>query len=628
MTKKANPTVQIKHIDRLLRNADEKLLQFKYSESEKLAADALSGKTSITEEQTSRALSIRGYCCLNTSRYDEAVLFFTDALEIAERISHITLQAMALNGMAMAQRNRVDYHIVLRYAKDALAFAEEAADKIEQRKALNTIGNVLGELKAEHSEALKYFDRSMKLAEEVGDMNSVAVSVSSMGIVYQNLGQYRQAFEHHSRALALAESVGNKEGMSRHLGNLGITYAALSDYERAMDFHTRSLAIAEAIGNKKSIAMSLGRLGNLYQDMDDPSRAIAYFKRSLAISEEFGHTTSIAVCLGNIGGAYRQLGDYQQAFEYLNRALELSLQIGALRPAGFWMHYIASIDHMLGNLEAAATGFLNTLLHRRNIVKSDEAVPSTLLALGKVLLQQGKMEEALGKFAEALRIAQESGEKKMAMEAHKEFAEVYSRSGEIANAFEHLQLYIAFHEEIYNEESRKNIERFNLRLAIAEKENETEILKLKAEHLEQEMKRQEHELSNKTLILVRQTDMLHKLRHDLDGIVRHAATAEKAVRSIREKLKEIPEHLLNWEKFSGEFRSVHPEFEKNLKVKYPSLSQAEVKVCCLLRIGMNTREISTLLFLSERTVELHRQHIRKKLAMPKKIDMHSVLAGI
>src|SRR5579872_3117325 len=142
------------------------------------------------------------------------------------------------------------------------------------------------------------------------------------------------------------------------------------------------------------------------------------------------------------------------------------------------------------------------------------------------------------------------------------------------------------------------------------------------------MKRQESELSNKIFQLVHQTNMLLTLRHDLDGIVRHAGTAEKAIRSIREKLKEIPEHLLNWEKFSEDFRKVHPDFEKNLKKKYPGLSKAEVKVCCLLRIGMSTREIGTLLFLSERTVEFHRLNIRKKLGIKKKDNMHEMLSSL
>jgi DNA-binding CsgD family transcriptional regulator len=110
--------------------------------------------------------------------------------------------------------------------------------------------------------------------------------------------------------------------------------------------------------------------------------------------------------------------------------------------------------------------------------------------------------------------------------------------------------------------------------------------------------------------------------------MRHADSAEKAIRSIRKKLKELPENVMNWERFEEEFRAVHPEFVRKLKEEYPTLTSTEVKVSCLLRIGMISREIATLLFLSERTVEVHRLNIRKKLGLGGKQSVQEVLTGV
>jgi len=41
----------------------------------------------------------------------------------------------------------------------------------------------------------------------------------------------------------------------------------------------------------------------------------------------------------------------------------------------------------------------------------------------------------------------------------------------------------------------------------------------------------------------------------------------------------------------------------------------EIKVCCLLRIGMKSHEIGTLLFIEERSVESQRYRLRKKLGL-------------
>lgn len=43
------------------------------------------------------------------------------------------------------------------------------------------------------------------------------------------------------------------------------------------------------------------------------------------------------------------------------------------------------------------------------------------------------------------------------------------------------------------------------------------------------------------------------------------------------------------------------------------LTITEIKICSLIKTGLNTQEVANVLFLSKRTVENHRYHIQKKL---------------
>ena len=66
-----------------------------------------------------------------------------------------------------------------------------------------------------------------------------------------------------------------------------------------------------------------------------------------------------------------------------------------------------------------------------------------------------------------------------------------------------------------------------------------------------------------------------------------------------------------------------------LKQRFPTISATEIKVCCLLRIGMNSLEISTLLFISEYTVAIHRGNICKKFGITdRNADICTVLEGL
>jgi DNA-binding CsgD family transcriptional regulator len=62
---------------------------------------------------------------------------------------------------------------------------------------------------------------------------------------------------------------------------------------------------------------------------------------------------------------------------------------------------------------------------------------------------------------------------------------------------------------------------------------------------------------------------------------------------------------------------------------YLSLSPAQVQVAGLVRENKTTKEIAELLNLSEKTIEDHRKHIRRKLGiMNKKVNLRSYLLSI
>jgi DNA-binding NarL/FixJ family response regulator len=65
-------------------------------------------------------------------------------------------------------------------------------------------------------------------------------------------------------------------------------------------------------------------------------------------------------------------------------------------------------------------------------------------------------------------------------------------------------------------------------------------------------------------------------------------------------------------------RKIFSPFLKNLTAKSPRLSYTETKVADLIREGKTSREIATILGVSEKTVLTHRFHIRTKLGIKNK----------
>ncbi len=98
---------------------------------------------------------------------------------------------------------------------------------------------------------------------------------------------------------------------------------------------------------------------------------------------------------------------------------------------------------------------------------------------------------------------------------------------------------------------------------------------------------------------------------------------EFIINSINEKVKQD-----SWQKFELTFKTAHKDFTKNLLEKYPNLTSSEVKLSIFLRLGMNTKDISSALFQSPESIKVARSRLRKKLNLGSDQNLTAYLASI
>ena len=86
-------------------------------------------------------------------------------------------------------------------------------------------------------------------------------------------------------------------------------------------------------------------------------------------------------------------------------------------------------------------------------------------------------------------------------------------------------------------------------------------------------------------------------------------------------MNEYQNKLLTWTEFFENFRCHQSEFIKSLTNSYPNLTMMEFKLCCLLRAGFTTSEISELTNRTVRSVETAKYRLRKKITLEKFQDL-------
>ena len=151
---------------------------------------------------------------------------------------------------------------------------------------------------------------------------------------------------------------------------------------------------------------------------------------------------------------------------------------------------------------------------------------------------------------------------------------------------------------------------------------------------QQERQIAENELSNKqdeliklSAHIVSKNDLLGSIEKDLEYYI--SLIESKSDRRVMEPLKKIIQNKIDdssdWEQFQNQFSAAYPKFVESLSNGYPDLRTADIKLCCYLKMSMNTKEVAKVTGLSVRAVENKRYRLRKKLGLDTEISLDSFI---
>jgi DNA-binding CsgD family transcriptional regulator len=161
--------------------------------------------------------------------------------------------------------------------------------------------------------------------------------------------------------------------------------------------------------------------------------------------------------------------------------------------------------------------------------------------------------------------------------------------------------------------------------------NTQEITRLRAEKLESEVLHKNQELALATMHLVQKGEILTTIQEALEKAIEKKQSTQTLHEDIRKIIRTMQFDTQldeDWEHFAIHFDSVHGDFLKRLRERYPQSSPNDLRLCAYLRLNLSTKEIANLLNISVRGVEGSRYRLRKKLGLPSDANLVEVMMGI
>lgn len=442
--------------------------------------------------------------------------------------------------------------------------------QLELANAFNNIGVVQSSLR--HKEkAIDYLTKAIEIYESKGDSLATLFPIHNLGCEYKLNEQYNEALTLFRKSLLLAQRYNYEGVVLRTYLEMAEILVIQKAFKQALNYFNRSLLISQKRGDKEGLARSYNGIGTLYRAQKVFEKAEKNFLKSLKIAEELGAKTLISENFGKLSDLYQAVDNFEASLSYYKRYKNMSDSI-----------FNEESDRAIARLE---TEF------------ATERKESELMLREKhiQLLQSEKELDALW---------------------HKILI-----IGLIFFAMVAIAVY--YYQRV---RLRKNQELYDARNKLMEYELEN--TKLKEKDLEQQLAYKNKELTTHTLNLVQKNGIMEALKNNISQI---SSEAERGFAKKLNQLKRLVDYSFNldkdWNNFKLHFEQVHNNFFNDLMDKYPDLTPSECKLCALIKLNLNTKEIASILSINPESVKVARYRLRKKLGLDGQQNLAEFLIG-
>ena len=136
---------------------------------------------------------------------------------------------------------------------------------------------------------------------------------------YRNASMMVQAIQHYKTAIR--EALSDRDRLSAHT-SLGNLYQSMGDNSNALEQYKESIQLAEKLSDYISLGWAYGNIGNAYLGLNRKDEAVYHLQKSLDLAMEYERTPqAIGRAYNNLGTAYQAIGDLDKAEEFYDLAL-------------------------------------------------------------------------------------------------------------------------------------------------------------------------------------------------------------------------------------------------------------------------------------------------------------------
>jgi predicted ATPase/DNA-binding XRE family transcriptional regulator len=282
----------------------------------------------------------------------------------------------------------------------------------------------------ELSTARVWFEESVKLSQQFGDLCNLAGALGGLGRVQYRENDMYSAAASLEEGVLVARACGDKWVLANALESLGSFIYDQGDVARARTLLEESITLLRVLHDKESLSRGLTTLVSIELSLDHLSQAELLAQESFRLANELGTKPLIAVALDSLVEVALYYGKSERVLDLVNERVALAQILGDTPTIAKERLTLGEIALERGDLSLASSLVQESLLFFRQ--QADH--PNTALALstlGDVERARGEFEQARVFYEESLSLYKKTANKEIVAKRLMHLAKVFKKSGQV-----------------------------------------------------------------------------------------------------------------------------------------------------------------------------------------------------
>lgn len=262
--------------------------------------------------------------------------------------------------------------------------------------------------------AKEYLQTSYAQFMELDDLKNAFESLWNIATYEFTLGNIDTAYQVYEKAEVLAKQMNDTSACAFVLSNLGLIKYYKGEIEESYDDYVEAERLFRSIGDKLRTARMESSLATLLVDKGRITEAKALFWKTVPEFEQFGDNYYLVHVYKNLGHIFEyETINYDSALFYFQKAMEHS--------------------------------DMSALSKSSEVLASNEKL-DVMTEMANVMVCQGKIDEAIQLYEEALRLSEKSSYLHGQQTACQALGKVYSQLGQASKSLHYYQRYMHLEE--------------------------------------------------------------------------------------------------------------------------------------------------------------------------------------